>query len=326
MKKREKYYDFLRGVAIIMVIGIHTYVDDHTHFNLLFRQFLNCAVPMFLAISGYFIGRKALGEGYHYLPFLRKQVARVYIPMLIWSVPWAVMYFETTGNLMLTCLKTIVGGMSVFYFVTLIIQYYVLTPVLITVNKRYRGGYSMVITLIALTIVTYLRWVKGVPLSLVPAGSPFPVWMVFYTIGILKAQDIGFPLKTNRPLLFALLSIVFCCMEILVLKRLGNHIVPGIKMTTMFYSIFVIQYLFSQRAMSLYDKLSGMGLVKWIEKMGVFSFFIYLVHYLILHYMEVYDVYPIWSLRFVLLTLLSFLVAALFHRLLPKRLLRYVGF
>ena len=49
-KQRDTYFDFLRGIAIIMVIGIHTYVDGLMHFNLFLRQFLNCAVPIFLAI------------------------------------------------------------------------------------------------------------------------------------------------------------------------------------------------------------------------------------------------------------------------------------
>ena len=69
-KQRDTYFDFLRGIAIIMVIGIHTYVDGLMHFNLFLRQFLNCAVPIFLAVSGYFIGRKSFEEKASYIHFL----------------------------------------------------------------------------------------------------------------------------------------------------------------------------------------------------------------------------------------------------------------
>ena len=51
VQQRDTYYDFLRGIAIIMVIGIHTYSDGLMHINLFLRQFLSCAVPIFLAIS-----------------------------------------------------------------------------------------------------------------------------------------------------------------------------------------------------------------------------------------------------------------------------------
>lgn len=84
---RDTYFDFLRGMAIMMVIGIHTYVDGLIHFNLFLRQFLNWAVPIFLAISGYFIGRKPFKENRNYIKFLGKQIPRVYIPMLFWSIP-----------------------------------------------------------------------------------------------------------------------------------------------------------------------------------------------------------------------------------------------
>lgn len=136
---REPYFDFLRGVAIIMVIGIHTYHDTLAHFGLLFRQFLNCAVPIFLAISGYFIGRKSFDAQGSYAKFLRKQVARVYIPMLIWSLPWALLSVRAGADVLPTFLWTLVGGMSVFYFVTLIIQYYALSPVIQCVDKCYGG-------------------------------------------------------------------------------------------------------------------------------------------------------------------------------------------
>lgn len=137
---REPYFDFLRGVAIIMVIGIHTYHDTSDHLGLLFRQFLNCAVPIFLAISGYFIGRKSFAAQGSYAKFLRRQVARVYIPMLIWSLPWALLRMRAGAGVLPTIIYTLVGGMSVFYFVTLIIQYYALTPVVRYVNKCYGGG------------------------------------------------------------------------------------------------------------------------------------------------------------------------------------------
>ena len=46
--KRNTYFDFLRGLAIMMVVGIHTYAlgKDST----VVRQLLNTAVPLFIAI------------------------------------------------------------------------------------------------------------------------------------------------------------------------------------------------------------------------------------------------------------------------------------
>lgn len=142
VNQRDTYYDFLRGVAIIMVIGIHTYVDGLMHLNLFFRQFLNCAVPIFLAISGYFIGQKSFDAKGSYTKFLGKQIPRVYLPMLYWSIPWALLTIKTGSDPWLIFLKIFAGEMSIFYFIILIIQYYILTPAIQKANIKIGGVFS----------------------------------------------------------------------------------------------------------------------------------------------------------------------------------------
>ena len=110
------------------------------HFNLFLRQFINCAVPIFLAISGYFIGRKSFEEKGSYIQFLGKQIPRVYLPMLFWSIPWGLLSIKAGNNPWLTVLKAFAGEMSIFYFIILIMQYYILTPIIQKVNIRIGGG------------------------------------------------------------------------------------------------------------------------------------------------------------------------------------------
>lgn len=139
-KKRDVYYDVLRGIAILMVIAIHAYPQDATSLELFVRQSLNCAVPIFLAVSGYFVGQiKFENEGV-YLSFIKKQLIRVYIPMLIWSLPWLVLNIRNGQGIGTQFLMTLLGGMSIFYFIPLIIQCYILTPVLKNINKLGGGG------------------------------------------------------------------------------------------------------------------------------------------------------------------------------------------
>lgn len=61
--QRNLYFDSLRGIAILMVVAIHTFVACEFD-NILsicaisMREIFNVAVPLFLAISGFFIGQK----------------------------------------------------------------------------------------------------------------------------------------------------------------------------------------------------------------------------------------------------------------------------
>ena len=85
MKERITYFDFLRGLAIMMVVGIHTYTlgEDSTEV----RQLLNTAVPLFIAISGYFLSQKKMENKEDFFSFLKKQPPKVYLPVLVWSLP-----------------------------------------------------------------------------------------------------------------------------------------------------------------------------------------------------------------------------------------------
>ena len=63
---RNEYFDFLRGIAIIFVVGIHTFACSEGYSEYVrveknaLRQLLNCAVPLFLAISGFFLSKNDL--------------------------------------------------------------------------------------------------------------------------------------------------------------------------------------------------------------------------------------------------------------------------
>ena len=125
MTKRRPYFDYLRGAAIMMVVAIHTYVQPTAvkgfDIEVLLRQVLNCAVPLFLAISGYFCYQKSFAEGGSHKRFLMHQVPKIYIPTFLWSLPLLVVALYKGKSplgeliLMMTC------GYSIYYFIVVTI-------------------------------------------------------------------------------------------------------------------------------------------------------------------------------------------------------------
>ena len=229
MQNRDPYYDILRGLAIIMVIGIHTYADGAAHLNLFFRQFINCAVPIFLAVSGYFIGKKSFQERGSYICFLKRQVPRVYIPMVLWSIPWAMQAIHMGMTPTAAIISSLIGKFSVFYFIILIIQLYILTPLIQKFNYKHGGGYSVIVTVIGISLFDYFLRIRGVNVGLLASGGPFPVWMVFYVLGVLKAQGLKIPFQTSKPLLAAFIALIFCCIQIAAFHAYNGSVVHGIK-------------------------------------------------------------------------------------------------
>lgn len=145
MTVRRPYFDFLRGFAIIMVVGIHTVPSDLSGFNsleetcaIIIRLMLNCSVPLFLAISGYFMSGKHISTYKEHLRFLHRQVPKVYIPCLIFSLPYLVMsVLSSESNLLKSLAIFFACGFSIYYFIALIMQYYLMNPLL---NKFNNGG------------------------------------------------------------------------------------------------------------------------------------------------------------------------------------------
>ena len=325
-KQRDTYFDFLRGVAIILVIGIHTYVDGLMHFNLFLRQFLNCAVPIFLAISGYFIGRKSFDEKGSYIKFLGKQITRVYVPMLFWSIPWALLSIKGGCDPWMAMLKTFFGEMSIFYFVILIIQYYILTPIIQKANIKIGGGYSIVLTIIGISLFDYTQRILGMNLSLVQSGSPFPVWMAFYVMGVLKAQNIKFPFNTQKPLLYAAMGIALSVIHIAWLHETYGCVAPGIKLSSHIYTYYVIIWLFSDEAKTLYNKYRNTKVALWLVEAGRLSFFMYLTHCLIIFTFSIIHIPNLWSVRWPLCIVLSYIFAKLCDKRCPMGIKKYIGF
>lgn len=148
MSHRIQYFDALRGIAIMMVVGIHTFqyplAGDGYGMALLIRQIFNCAVPLFLAISGYFLASKDLTTKDNYVSFIGKQIPKVYIPCLIWAIPMFVKDIYTDGISFKAIILFLLCGYSIYYFVALIIQYYLLLPVLQKVKGLKWGGQKSV--------------------------------------------------------------------------------------------------------------------------------------------------------------------------------------
>ena len=133
---RLTYFDFLRGIAILLVIGIHTYTvrsfeGTSNIFQIGIRETLNFAVPLFLAISGFFIAKKDITDKKSYFSFLKKQLPRVYLPALLWSLPMLALWIYQGKEIGLSLVK-VFGCMTLgpYYFIALIIQLYLLHPII----------------------------------------------------------------------------------------------------------------------------------------------------------------------------------------------------
>lgn len=281
--QRNHYFDFLRGIAIMMVVAIHTFNAAETDLlhnmidiNILVRQLLNCAVPIFLAISGYFLCVKNLDTWNERQIFWRKQIPKIYIPTMIVSLPYLVLALLHGKNLFEAVAMMLICGYSIYYFIALILQYYVLLPIFYKI-KMGGGVLCAIISLVSILVISYITKIIGYELPLIVYAGPFPVWCVFFAMGCyLRKSKWNYSLFL--PFIMTLVGIVMSYGETYYWNiNYGGGF--GIKISSFVYSMAVITLIFSQKIECVYKRNV---MTKGVEYVGYISFPIYLYHFIII--------------------------------------------
>lgn len=323
MKERDWYFDFLRGIAIAMVVAIHTYVaTDEINGVVLLRQTLNCAVPLFLAISGYFIGKKDLSTLENYKLFLKKQVPRVYVPMLLWSVPFLLIDFMHSG-FHFGMLTAFIGGYSVFYFIILIVEFYVLTPIIQRCSLSKSLIISSLMTLGGIIIFVNLMHVKRYNIPIYLNGTPFVLWLVFYVLGVKFHNGISFRWWFLPLALFFLL----CSLEETYFYSTIGKVAHGIKISSHFYSAFVILIVlskeFREKFVCIFESIKIIHGISWLGRQ---SFFVYLSHMLVIPIAnKICGGGAMWPAKWLVTLVLCAIISLIIKRLFNEKINYFLG-
>ena len=322
--QRIGYYDLWRGIAIIMVVGIHTLSAHFSQCDFALRQVINCAVPLFLALSGYFAAKQLIDKRLTATSLWCKQIPRIYIPCLVWSGLYIVQTSLKTGNADMIPLiaMALVGGVSVYYFIILIIQLYLLLPLMVRYNNRTTLVATAIVTLAAVATITYLRCIKGIDIPLLYYAGPFTTWILYFMVGVYIAQHK--PRYTLiLPLVIAAIGYALQCIE-------GNYLYIhygegiGMKLSMILYSMGVILLMFHPQ---LSGKYRTTPLTRPIEYCGKVSLGIYLTHcFMIGIASRAPYATTVWEVKWIATLLLTLLLVAGSRKLLPQAINRLIGF
>lgn len=326
MKQRNFYFDYLRAIAIFMVVGIHSYnSENQEQVCLFFRNLLNCSVPLFLAISGFFLSKKDLYTSKNYMDFLRVQVPRVYIPMLMWSLPFVIFSLRGGHSCLSTSLNFLLGGFGGFYFITLILQYYLLLPSMSKVLKQTSLGgviLAFFVSEISIAIIIYMRVVCSMNIPLLLYAGFFPVWLVFYMTGIYLGRFIDRDYCIKLPLLLVLVGLILSQIESSYLVRhYGTGF--GIKPSSFIYSVGMLFLLFSSRTENFIRKILGDS-NKLLIYIGNISFAIYLVHLVLLGHV-VNRFVGSWPVKWFFTLVISIMLIQVMRWIVPAKYQKYFG-
>jgi fucose 4-O-acetylase-like acetyltransferase len=195
---RNAHWDNARGLAIIAVVGIHattlasTFPPESLNFIFatILRQFIDFAVPLFLAIAGYFSGLRPLGSP---IAFVRNRALRILPPYVVWSLLYLLVFRPSDLASPFAVIRHLVTGTGVIigYFVVVLSQMVVLTPLIDAIKSKYVQIAALILLTAAGLTFTYIVAVRysGSTVARFPYYAlPFVVWYPFYHLGFLAAK------------------------------------------------------------------------------------------------------------------------------------------
>ena len=323
--QRNLYFDTLRGIAILMVVAIHTFIAcEFDNFQSIcaisMREIFNVAVPLFLAISGFFIGRKKFESNYQIITFWKKQIPKVYIPTLFWSVPYLTLAVYHQQSLLQNILVFVLCGYSIYYFIALIIQCYLLLPFIQKKMLNYAmGGVILCLSLICVAVISYTSITR---FPLIVFAGPVIVWLIFFWIGVfLSRRERDY--KIGKIFIGVLLSFVLMLIETKYRHEAtgGGY---GIKPSSFIFSFLMILLLFSKRIEHKYvkDKVINKALIV----VGDYSFSIYLIHCFVITIVFHFVTISNWIVRWTIVVAITMLFICLVRKVLPNKCLKIIGF
>ncbi len=209
--------DLLRLVAMLAVLTIHAtgraeviFLKEHRFiseefFGVLLNQLARFCVPLFVLLSGFGLGRKyaaASGFGDGVGDFFRARFSKIGVPFFVWTIGILLLTkrfgWSTTADGSVDVVATLADNLRVllpyltvqgadyhFYFFIIILQMYLLFPLLFrAVRAAAPGTRTLVLGLLAAVQLLW-TWPAGELLAMVGISMPhffsaFLVYWVFY--------------------------------------------------------------------------------------------------------------------------------------------------
>lgn len=329
MKQRDNYFSFMKGLAIIGVLFIHSEFMSSNEFGIAARQVATFAVSLFFFVSGYFVK-------FDTVKLKLGGALRLFIPYAIWSLLW---FAETTitGSQPVTLWKVVNtlffgGAFFPLYFLIVLIELKLLTPWIVRHIKALTNtsgqyawykDWALLITPIALLILYSIQYLtRQQPLVY---AQVFPTWFLMYYAGCLAKNE---SIKISGPVALSavLLSIYLMSLESTYIYEVLH--VPFWAASQIKFSSFFYALALSFLLLSLHCEMKRNVVVR----LGEMSFGIFLLHIPVKMGVDIimnrmFADNPLRQLAVVIMTLcLCYVALVVSYKILPDKINRYLGF
>ncbi len=300
MRQRLREMDFIRAISALFIIVIHITALYITSSRAAFylNQAARFSVPIFILMSGMLLyGSGGSYKGVKgYFEFIVKRLRRIFIPYLIWTFLYIAyvmrhdlspVWLDSGVFLSATGKKILFGsGYIHLYFVTIMIQLYLLFPLLKYLMKRWSAALlfaSFWITFIFQGAV-YLRQVHlfTLPSFVIPYYEFFPTWLFFFVFGMSFCENLEKWKKGLDGKLLPLFGLWLASLAILIFDSKYSKVFDSsMKPSVLLYSLTTFVFFYA-----LFRIFKDSSFILWrvFDWLSAQSFLVYLSHLMVLNF------------------------------------------
>lgn len=187
--------EWIRAISCLLVIIIHVTAEFWTSFikgsvqykfNIGLNTIAQFAVPGFIFLSGFVSYYVYHNKEYRTLDFYKKRMFKILIPYFVWSIIYIILNYNLYNYpiYLKTMAKDILIGRASFhlYYMVLIIQFYLVFPLLLKTYKKIDNKFISLAGFLAINIFVIL-FVKT-PFK----DRLFPNYLMFFGLGFFLAE------------------------------------------------------------------------------------------------------------------------------------------
>ena len=281
--------DLIRGVGILAVVMVHVvshgifYSYGNATANVILDALSRFCVPFFVFVSGAVFSYNYHDKKKYYGNFLFKRLRYIAIPYLLWSILGFVRYKIYAPQKIIIGLLT-GNAMIHLYFIVLIFQFYIMSPILIhlcKINWKKTIVPSFLVNIMVLSVYSYLPIFANMNVNLGEYLQPFinPLfWFAYFVAGITVGINMdGFRELVARLRLTTLFTAWFFIMVISICEEYFIYVNKGFiqhffRPSNMLYSFVSIIFLWK-----LHGRINSC-MKQVFSILGRYSFGIYLSH------------------------------------------------
>lgn len=304
-RNRDLSFDFIKGIAIYMVVLLHTffYVDNCKYGNTYIPTLLaQISVPIFFVVSGILNGRRRISS----TKLLVKTTALLF-PFLIWGLLYDVIDFRSMAFSDITLKVSIRNLIQSEYFYSPIwfLKCLILQLIIMYISEQISEDYAGYVLIIfwILSLVSCVFFTADYGLEAFKGNSPYFITGFFISrYNILGRGTINTLLKIMFPLFLLCNMLNYSILQWGGVERVNNFFL-------IISFVFLLKSIYTQNKLCYLISLAGK---QSLEIYVTHFLFVYLCVYFSIHTIE--PTYVCFLLYALIILLLSFFLSKIIEK------------